>query len=86
MSGAPPVLHDLAAGPHDFGYDENEEQGIRVEKNRRIEGGEEAAKRNAGGQPGIGEARSPQLDQFLALVSRRLRFPRRLAPERWWSC
>ena len=39
MSGPTPVLDDLAGGAHDLGGHQNEQQGVRVEDDWRIEPG-----------------------------------------------
>src|SRR6185503_11635754 len=72
MSGATPVLDDLATAAHRLGGHENEQQGVRVEDERGIERSEKAGKRDARRQSGIGDAHRPELDQFVALVARRL--------------
>jgi hypothetical protein len=77
MSGTPPVLDDLAGGAHDLGRHKNEQQGVRVEGDRRIERAEKAGERDARREPGIGYPHRPELDQFVALVAWRLRVPRR---------
>src|SRR5271165_4101595 len=74
ISGPTPVLDDLAGGAQDLGCHENEEQGVRVEDDWRIERAEKAGERDARRQSSVGDSHGPELDQFVAFVARRLRF------------
>src|SRR5271166_1108198 len=62
MLRSTPVLDDLAGAAHDLGCHQNEQQGIRVKDDRRIERAEKAGERDAGRQPGIGDAHGSELD------------------------
>src|SRR5271155_4625511 len=74
ISGSTPVLDDLAGIAQDLGCHQNEQQGVGAEDDRRSEGSEKAGEGDAGCEARVGDPHGPELDQFVALVARCLRF------------